>query len=133
MCLQSSVCHILHVIPRAPTPPRLTAASGSGCPLCAWQHPAAPRSPFLLCSPGQQGAPRGEQAGRPALPHRRTGRTGSSGDSASAPLALLLRQHSPSPGGGLLIQPGPRCSALHLVLFVSFWFLSSPSGLPVST
>lgn len=105
MCLQSSVCHILHVIPRAPTPPRLTAASGSGCPLCAWQHPAAPRSPFLLCSPGQQGAPRGEQAGRPALPHRRTGRTGSSGDSASAPLALLLRQHSPSPGGGSSFSP----------------------------
>lgn len=28
------------------------------------------------------------------------GRTGSSGDSASAPFALLLRQHSPLPGAG---------------------------------
>lgn len=94
------VTYSLHVIPRVPTPPRLTAASGSGCPLCVRQHTAAPRSPFLLCSPEQHGAPRGERAGWPALPHRRTGRTGSSGDSASPPLALLLRQHSPSPGAG---------------------------------
>lgn len=99
-CRAVYATYSLHVIPRAPTLPRLMAASGSGCPLCVQQHAAAPRSPLLLCSLEQQDAPRGEQAGRPALPHRRTGRTGSCGDSASAPLALLLRQHSPSPGAG---------------------------------